>query len=57
MYVGEHWHTQRVLTNHFFDSRVVRLGENERDSGDWDNSASISHTRVVHVPVQQLMYG
>ena len=23
--VGEHWHTQRVLTNHFFDCKVVRL--------------------------------
>ena len=25
--VGEHWYTQRVLTNHFFDYRVVKLGE------------------------------
>ena len=25
--VGEHWYTQRVLTNHFFDYRIVRLGE------------------------------
>ena len=23
--VKEHWYTQRVLTNHFFDCRVVRL--------------------------------
>ena len=25
--VGEHWYTQRVLANRFFDSRIVRLGE------------------------------
>ena len=28
--VGENWYTQRVLTNHFFDCRVVRLGEEKK---------------------------
>ena len=45
--VGEHWHTQRILTNHFFDCRIVRLGEKEKDSGHWDNAASISLTMVM----------
>ena len=54
--VGEYWYTQRVLTNHFFDCRVIRLGEKEKDSDKFDNPTSIIVTMVVQVPVQ-LMYG
>ena len=52
--VGEHWHTQGELTNHFFDCRIVRLGE--KRGSDKDNPASIGLPMMVQVPVQ-LMYG
>ena len=33
--VKEHWYTERVLTNRFFDCRIVRLGEERERLGQF----------------------